>query len=214
MRSLKIRRTAAVIAAAGFFLMLMIVLGGNAAAVDDPVREAFYSVRSESLTAVVKIITYMGNWQTVTAVCIVLLLVKGTRMTYGVPVSLCAISVSLINKCVKHLVERARPDDIMHLVEEGGFSFASGHSATSMAVCLLLIYLVRKNMQAGKKADILTVLIAIPMLLIGPSRIYVGVHYPTDVIAGWCLGIVVAVIVIEVMEKTERGRYDGKGNKN
>ena len=214
MRSLKIRRTAAVIAAAGFFLMLMIVLGGSAAAVDDPVREAFYSVRSESLTAVVKIITYMGNWQTVTAVCIVLLLVKGTRMTYGVPVSLCAISVSLINKCVKHLVERARPDDIMHLVEEGGFSFASGHSATSMAVCLLLIYLVRKNMQAGKKADILTVLIAIPMLLIGPSRIYLGVHYPTDVIAGWCLGIVVAVIVIEVMEKTERGRYDGKKHEN
>lgn len=214
MRSLKIRRTAAVIAAAGFFLMLMIVLGGNAAAVDDPVREAFYSVRSEGLTAVVRIVTYMGNWQTVTAVCIVLLLVKSTRMTYGVPVSLCAISVSLINKCVKHLVERARPDDIMHLVEEDGFSFASGHSATSMAVCLLLIYLVRKNIQERKKADILTVLIAIPMLLIGPSRIYLGVHYPTDVIAGWCLGIVVAVIVIEVMEKTERGRYDGKGNKN
>ena len=113
---------------AGFTAMLCLFLTGNAHWIDDPVRELLYGLRSSGLTAVMKVITYMGNWQTVTALCIVLLLIGKTRITYGIPLAAGAAFVTLLNRGVKLLVERPRPEDITHLIEEGGFSFAS-HSA-------------------------------------------------------------------------------------
>lgn len=177
---------------AGFTAMLCLFLTGNAHWIDDPVRELLYGLRSGGLTAVMKVITYMGNWQTVTALCIVLLLIRKTRITCGIPLAAGAAFVTLLNRGIKLLVERPRPEDITHLIEEGGFSFASGHAAASMFLFSMLIYLIRKNFRNRKAADILTALLAFPMIAIGISRVYLGVHYPTDVIAGWGLGIAVA----------------------
>ena len=129
---------------------------------------------------------------------------KPTRRTYGLHVSEGAIAVTVLNKIIKSLVERPRPDDIVHLVHAGGFSFPSGHSITSMFVFGMLIYLVRTNMQNRHAANILTVVLAIPMVCIGLSRIYLGVHYPTDVLAGWSLGIVMIAVVSAVFGGSSR----------
>ena len=62
------------------------------------------------------------------------------------------------------------------------------------------------------KANVLTVLLAVPMLLIGPSRIYLGVHYPTDVLAGWFLGIIALNICVMIMRaRAARSRRSGTG---
>ncbi|MFQ7111563.1 MAG: phosphatase PAP2 family protein [Anaerovoracaceae bacterium] len=197
----KIRIIAGAFGLAGFFVLTWIVTSGYAAGFDDAVRGFFYGIRSDALTPVVRIITYMGNWQTIVGLCIVLLAVKPLRIKYGVPLSAGALAVTAVNKGIKHIVGRPRPDDIVHLVNEGGFSFSSGHAATSMFFYGILIYLVRVNIENKKKADFITVLLALPMLLIGPSRIYLGVHYPTDVLAGWCLGIVMIAVVSAAVEK-------------
>lgn len=188
-------------ALAGFAAMLCLVLTGSALRIDDPVREALYGIRCGALTAVMKAVTYIGNWQSVTAICLVLLIIKRTRLTYGLPLSAGALFVTLLNKLIKHVVARPRPEDVTHLVEEGGFSFASGHSVASMLVFSLLIYLIRKNFKNRTAANVLTVVLAVPMFAVGISRVYLGVHFPTDVIAGWCLGIAVTAAIAEILER-------------
>lgn len=132
----------------------------------------------------------------------VLLLLKRTRLAYGVPLSIGAIVVSLANKGIKAIVMRPRPDEAMFLIEQGGWSFPSGHAITSMFFYGMLIWLIRKNVKNHKLADILTVLLVIPMILVGISRIYLGVHYPTDVLAGWSLGILAIAISCFIIDKT------------
>ena len=169
-----------------FFVMLFLVQSGKAAAFDDAVRFFFYDIRSSALTSAAKAITYLGNWQSITALCIILLIIKPTRVKYGVPVSAGAISVTVINKIIKNLIQRERPDQIYHLISQGGYSFSSGHSITSIFVFIL------------------TAVIAVPMVCIGLSRIYLGVHYPSDVLAGWALGIAVMVVIIEIADRLRR----------
>lgn len=181
-----------------FAALLFCVLADHTSGFDDPVRSFFYNLRCDALTPAVKAVTYMGNWQSITALCIALLLIKPTRITYGIPVSAGAIFVTVLNKLIKTAVQRPRPDDVVHLISEGGFSFPSGHSITSMFVFGLLIFLVRSNVRNKTAANVLTAVLSIPMILIGLSRIYLGVHYPTDVLAGWCLGIAVTAAVIGI----------------
>lgn len=181
-----------------FAALLFCVLADHTSGFDNPVRSFFYDLRCDVLTPAVKAVTYMGNWQSITALCIALLLIKPTRITYGIPVSAGAIFVTVLNKLIKTAVQRPRPDDVVHLISEGGFSFPSGHSITSMFVFGLLIFLVRSNVRNKTAANVLTAVLSIPMILIGLSRIYLGVHYPTDVLAGWCLGIAVTAAVIGI----------------
>ena len=196
-----IRACVFTVSIAVFFMMLFLVQSGKAAAFDDAVRFFFYDMRSGALTSAAKAMTYLGNWQSVTVLCIILLIIKPTRIRYGIPVSAGAISVTVINKIIKNLVQRERPDQIYHLIKQGGYSFPSGHSITSMFVFGMLIYLVRVNVQNRKAANVLTVIIAVPMVCIGLSRIYLGVHYPSDVLAGWALGIAVMMVVIEIADR-------------
>lgn len=185
-----------------FFILLLMVKTNTAHIIDDSIRNFFYDIRTDWLTPIVKVITYMGNWQCITLLCIILLLFPKTRKTYGIPVSCGAIFVSTFNKLVKKHVLRPRPDDIEHFVNIGGYSFPSGHSITSMFVYGMLIYLVRKNIKNRKHADIMTVILAIPAITIGLSRIYLGVHFPTDVLAGWCLGVITIMVITYFTEST------------
>ena len=185
-----------------FFALWLMVEAGDASLIDDPIRNAVISTRSDWLTPIMKAITYMGNWQTITVICLILLAFRKTRLTYGVPLSIGALFVSLANKGIKAIVMRPRPDQAMFLIEQGGWSFPSGHSITSMFFYGMTIWLIRRNVTDPRLADILTVLLAIPMVLIGVSRVYLGVHYPTDVLAGWCLGVLVIAAMAEIIKRT------------
>jgi len=186
---------------AAFFALWLMVEVGDASLIDDPIRNAVISTRSDWLTPIMKVITYMGNWQTITVICLILLAFRKTRLTYGVPLSIGALFVSLANKGIKAIVMRPRPDQVMFLIEQGGWSFPSGHSITSMFFYGMAIWLIRRNVTDPRLANILTVLLAIPMVLIGVSRVYLGVHYPTDVLAGWCLGVLVIVAIAEIIKR-------------
>lgn len=106
---------------------------------------------------------------------------------------------------VKQLIHRARPAGGL-LLHEVTFSFPSGHATASAAVFGTLAWVLARE---GKVPWIVAVPLAILCpLLIGLSRIYLDVHWATDVLAGWCAGAAVAVLSAGVYERGRRQRAD------
>jgi undecaprenyl-diphosphatase len=175
-----------------FCIVAYAVSAGNAAGFDDPIRNFFYNLRSGWLSTLMEGITYLGNWQSVVMVCLLLLAYDKTRIPYGMLGSATAITVTLLNKALKEIFGRIRPEDVLPLVQESGHAFPSGHSVTSMAFYGMLLVLVQTRMEDRKKAKALSIVLVLLIALIGPSRIYLGVHYPTDILGGWAEGIFVA----------------------
>lgn len=174
---------------------------------DLSVQQWFLSLRTDGLNAAVSALTHCGDTITVIALCVVLLLLPN-RLKYGLPVSLAALGGVAVYKPMKHLFLRARPEQALHLVEQGGYSFPSGHSVTSVVVYGLLLYLIRKHCKNKAIGNTLSVLCGMLMVAIGPSRIYVGVHWPTDVLCGWLIGLGVLFIAIMILERIGKKNED------
>ena len=111
---------------------------------------------------------------------------------------------------LKHLYQRPRPD-ILHLVEEKGFSFPSGHS---LAVTLLigsLIIIVGQRVKDRTVRHILQISLGIYLVSVIISRVYLGVHYPSDVLASLCLGLGILFIEFPFYDKLRfQWRFTGK----
>jgi undecaprenyl-diphosphatase len=184
-----------------FCIIAYFVMTGNAAGFDDPIRNFIYSLRANWLNTLMEGITYLGNWQSIVVVCLLLLAYDKTRIPFGVLGSAVAITDSILNRILKLVFARVRPDDVIPLIQQGGYAFPSGHSVTSMAFYGLLLFLVQTRMADRKKANAFSAVLILLIALIGPSRIYLGVHYPTDVLAGWMVGIFVATAVYLLASK-------------
>jgi undecaprenyl-diphosphatase len=99
-----------------------------------------------------------------------------------------SIGGSLLSTGLKSFFDRTRPDVVMHLVGVSSASFPSGHALSSATLYLTLGALLAR-VQPQRRLKIYTGAIAATLtVMIGLSRIYLGVHYPTDVLAGWCIG--------------------------
>jgi undecaprenyl-diphosphatase len=100
----------------------------------------------------------------------------------------------LLNLTLKHAFARERPDTALHLVEVTSTSFPSGHSMASSIFYLTMgVLLARTAQRRREKAYFVGSAIMITFL-IGFSRVYLGVHYPTDVLAGWSAGTAWAMV--------------------
>ncbi|MFT4079219.1 phosphatase PAP2 family protein [Rhodomicrobium sp.] len=95
---------------------------------------------------------------------------------------------TLVNNTLKALVQRARPDFVAEIVETSTYSFPSGHAFMSAVTFLILgALMARARPDALGRAFVFAVAVAL-MFLVGVSRVYLGMHWPSDVLAGWCAG--------------------------
>ena len=108
--------------------------------------------------------------------------------------------ISFINLILKILIQRPRPNGF-NIINETGYSFPSGHSMVSTAFYGLLIYLSYKNIKNKILRRSICIILFFLIVLIGISRIYLGVHYASDVIGGFFLSIAYLIVFIEIVPK-------------
>ncbi len=155
------------------------------------------NIMKDGLTLILKAITELGGVAfTVLAGVLIFMFCKKNRWFITIDL----VGVTLVNQVIKHIIRRPRPN-VLRLVEESGYSFPSGHSMVSMAFYGIIIYLVYKNVSNKYLKWILIILLSLLILSIGFSRIYVGVHYFTDVAGGFLLGLAYLIIYINIYNK-------------
>ena len=190
-----------------FLILTILVLTNNIKVFDNSIYNFLISLRSNPMDTFMKTITKFGN--TMSVIIILAILVFILKKDDGYLLVMNTVCVVSTNQILKHIIRRPRPDHL-RLVKEKGFSFPSGHSMVSIALYGILIYIVNKNVKNKALKIILTILLSSMILFIGLSRIYVGVHYPSDVLSGYILATVITILVIDYYNTHFRGNRNGK----
>ena len=146
----------------------------------------------ELLTNLFKLITFLCSLEFILiSTILVVVFSKEHRKSFSFSVIGCV----LVNQILKHIFLRARPIGI-NLITESGYSFPSGHSMVSVAFYGYIIYLIiYSNLDKWKKT-LFSGLLGLLILLIGISRIYLGVHFASDVIGGFALSLAYLIVFI------------------
>ena len=142
------------------------------------------------LTLVIRDFTALGGVAVLTLITVIVAgyLVVARKAHSALFVVAAIISGSLLSTLLKGFFQRPRPDIVAHLVDVSSTSFPSGHAMNSAVVYLTLGGLLARTQHDRRiRIYILTVAILLT-LIIGSSRVFLGVHWPTDVLAGWTVG--------------------------
>ena len=102
---------------------------------------------------------------------------------------------AILSGILKSLFSRARPEIVPRLAEVSSGSFPSGHAMNSAIIYLTLAVLIARSYKDARTRSFIVSLAAIATLAIGFSRLYLGVHWPTDVAAGWLVGLAWALLM-------------------
>lgn len=164
---------------------------------DNTVYHMVSNTMNPIMTQAMKIITMLGSALPILIICLVSLLLFKNK-NYGKYMTLNLIIIVICNQAMKYLFQRPRPEEF-RLITETGYSFPSGHSMVSMAFYGFIIYLVWKNVKKPVAKWSASIVLSILILLIGISRIYLGVHYASDVIGGFCFSIAYLILFTSIV---------------
>ncbi len=180
-------------------------------AVDQSVTEFVLSFRSDALTRYFTFVTDLGDryaYLVITVLLAAYYFIKHRSWKFILQISLVLILATLSNVVLKQFINRERPV-IEHLVSVNTLSYPSGHAMAAMAFYGFLIYLcLRYRMPQWLRATFLSILVLL-IVSIGLSRIYLGVHFPTDVAAGFIGGLIwiaFCAVVFNVFELWRKGK--------
>ncbi|HEU5145640.1 MAG TPA: phosphatase PAP2 family protein [Chryseosolibacter sp.] len=190
--------------------------------VDEAVSEYIVSYRSEALTSYFTLVTDLGDRYTYIILTVLLaayFFFKNRSWKFIGQTTIVLLLASLSSVVLKRVFNRSRPS-LEHLVEVNTLSYPSGHSMSAMAFYGFLVYLcVRHGMPGWFRGILITVLVFL-ILSIGVSRIYLGVHYPTDVAGGFIGGLIwvafcaVVFSIFELLRRRQSSREAAEDEAN
>ncbi|MEJ8758617.1 phosphatase PAP2 family protein [Pontibacter sp. H259] len=168
---------------------------------DQKFTDLLYSMRSKWLSVLLFAVTKLGEREAVFILggLLTLYLLYHKRWWTIVAFWLVMGGVGLTVQTAKSFISRARPADVAYYEVEH-FSFPSGHATTIMALAGFLAYLLYRNTQSSLHRKLIVWVAAILILLVGFSRIYLGVHFLSDVLAGFILGLLWLLVGISLEE--------------
>ena len=164
------------------------VAEGEAGAMDDRALAFVRSVESPALDAAARVLSLLGS-EIVALVLVVMVLVWMWQRRWSQIASLLTVTggAQLLNNVLKDHFQRPRPAPVLGLIPAQHWSFPSGHAMVAAAFYLFLAYAAWRRLR-GRRRTLAAGGLVLLVVLIGWSRLYLGVHYLTDVLAGYCAG--------------------------
>lgn len=202
LRKLPICYILLVIAVIIFSNFTIAVKNGAPLKFDQAVSSFFTKIFTEYSYPFFKLLNIIGSSIGIGLTALIAVAIIWMKNSDYVGMSVLAITVatgSLLNKAAKNLIARPRPET-EHLVYVKSLSFPSGHAMMSTILYLLIAYFIAKNSYKQIEKWLLLLIVFIIILLMGISRIVLQVHYPSDVVAGFTLGIIWAFIGVFMYE--------------
>jgi undecaprenyl-diphosphatase len=173
------------------------VLEGEARAFDEAVRSFVHKQASPILTTIMQMITWLGSvlWLVVFGVCVTVAfaLIKRWR---DIALFIVAMAGAIVlNITLKLNFGRARPNPFFETPQPSSYSFPSGHALLSLCFYGALAVIITHRLRSRSARFLLWTVTALVVVLIGFSRIYLGVHHPTDVVASYAVALAWVVVV-------------------
>ena len=157
---------------------------------------------SDFATPIAKLITNFGGAIFLIVLTIVLfILIKNKKI--GISIFSNLVIITILNQLLKRILQRPRPTEY-RIIEETGYSFPSGHSMVSMAFYGYLIYLIYRYVKNKYIKCISIAFLSVLICSIGVSRIYLGVHYTSDVLGGFLVSISYLILFISTVNKYQQ----------
>lgn len=189
-----------------FISVMLLVIFDLTKGFDDAIYNFLISRRSAALDKFFMFITKFGNTKTIILLVSIILIINRNKEGFTLT-SLTLFSVSIMT-ILKPIIRRDRPSHL-RLIKESNYSFPSGHAMISICVYGYLLYLAYTKINNKIIKYLVSTTLFLLIILIGLSRIYLGVHYPSDIVGGYLLALIILIIVIDV-SKT----FSIRGNKN
>ncbi|MCQ4925346.1 phosphatase PAP2 family protein [Tissierella carlieri] len=186
------------------FLILGFMVNGSSEGIlfDVDIMKYIHNNTNPRILSFMKFISFIGSVNfllPVTAMGISYTLIK-KKYYISKLLLLSTLGSYLLNYLLKQFFQRTRPLEFF-LVNQGGLSFPSGHSMVTMTLYSTIAFLLAKKVDDDRKKKLIHIISFVMICLMGISRIYLGVHWPTDVIGGYLIGYIFYCISIKLIKE-------------
>ncbi|GHH96813.1 phosphatase PAP2 family protein [Neobacillus kokaensis] len=198
-----------VICVIGFAFVSMLISDHQIIGFDNSIIAAVQGMESPGLTEVMKFFTFIGSTKFVIILSVLLIFFLYKVLKHRLELILFIAAVmgtAIINQLLKQFFHRVRPD-FHRLIEIGGYSFPSGHAMSAFTVYVMISFLLWRHISTRIGRSILIIFSIIMILAIGISRIYLGVHYPSDIVGGYLASAVWVSLAIFFFQYYKEKRY-------
>ena len=173
------------------------LIEGDVSAADRAILLAVERTRTPLLTIAAIDVTALGSITLVilfSAFTLVVLLVLRDRLG-ALQLLAASAGAAILTLLTKNIIERIRPEEAHRLITVSGFSYPSGHSLSTSALYLTIAIIAGRYIQHSGARAVIFLAVSAVLIMVGASRVYLGVHYATDVVSGISLGAALALVL-------------------